>query len=260
MVTVKIGKHTVEMYDAIEELPIVRFHKYQKLLLVDAGIGADISAFDARLEKTRRFLMAGKPEQAQKELANMRQCVWLIQNGINPKIRAFAVLVTKIDGTAYDSMTDDVIETIMQQLNDAPIKDVTDRLDSVKKKIDDELLLYFPVLFNSSDVKEYYDVLRKRTLAVLENIVAGIPDPGNAPNVDRITTELITYAHPQKFTGSDGVEIQHDRNFENLCLALSENLHVDPKKYTVLEFYNAFDFLRERAKKSETAKKGPYKR
>ena len=66
MVTVKIGKHTVEMYDTIEELPIVRFHKYQKLLLIDAGIGADIVAFDQRIEKTRRYLMDGKPEKAKR--------------------------------------------------------------------------------------------------------------------------------------------------------------------------------------------------
>ena len=30
MRTEKIGKHSVEFYDAIDELPIVRFHKYQK--------------------------------------------------------------------------------------------------------------------------------------------------------------------------------------------------------------------------------------
>ena len=260
MVTAKIGKHMVQMYDGIDELPIVRFHKYQKLLLVDSGIGADIAAFDQRMEKTRRFLMAGKSEQAQKELANMRQCVWLIQQGINPKHRAFAVLVKSIDGRDFEPTTDDVVDAILEILNDVPINELTDRLDSVKKKIDDELLLYFPALFNSSDVKEYYDLLRKRTLAVLENIIAGVDDPGNAANVDRITTELITYANPQIFSGSDGVEIQHDRNFENLCLALSENLHVDPKKYTILEFYNAFDFLRDRAQKAEQAKKGPYKR
>ena len=56
MVTTKIGKHTVEMHDTIEELPVVRFHKYQKLLLIDAGVGADITAFDQRLEKARLFL------------------------------------------------------------------------------------------------------------------------------------------------------------------------------------------------------------
>lgn len=260
MVTVKIGKHTVQMYDSIEELPVIRFHKYQKLLLVDAGIGGDIAAFDQRIEKARRFLMAGKTEQAQQELANMRQCVWLMQQGINPKNRAFAVLVTNVDGQDYPTITDDSLNAIMEKLNDVPINKLTDQLDSVKKKIDDELLLYFPALFNSSDVKEYYDLVRKRTLAVLENIIAGVDDPGNAANVDRITTELITYSNPQMFSGSDGVEIQHDRNFENLCLALSENLHVDPKKYTVLEFYNAFDFLRDRAQKSEKAQKRPYKR
>ena len=53
------------------------------------------------------------------------------------------------------------------------------------------------------------------------------------------------------------MEIRQDREFENLCLALSEQLHVKPKEYTVLEFYNAFDFLKERARKADNAKKRP---
>ena len=134
MVTVKIGKHTVEMYDAIDELPIVRFHKYQKLLLIDAGIGSDIAAFDQRTEKVRRFLMDGKPEQAAKELSNLRQCVWMIQTGISPKNRAFAALVSKIDGKEYTDITDDVVESILDVLKDAPIKELTAQLEAVKKK------------------------------------------------------------------------------------------------------------------------------
>ena len=55
MVKAKIGKHEVEIYDTIEELPMVRFHKYQKLLLIDAGIGSDITAFDQRGEKIERW-------------------------------------------------------------------------------------------------------------------------------------------------------------------------------------------------------------
>ena len=255
MVTVKIGKHTVEMYDTIEELPIVRFHKYQKLLLVDAGIGSDIAAFDQRIEKTRRFLMAGKPEQAQQELENMRQCVFLIQSGVNPKHRAFAALVTKIDGQDCTDIGDDALAAITEKLNDVPESELTAQLEAVKKKIDGELTLYFPALFNDSDVKEYYDLLRKRTLEILNGIVAGVDDPAGAEIVDKLTTALITYSHPKLFTGSDGVEIQFDRQFENLCLVLSEQLHVEPKKYSVLEFYNAFDFVKERAKQAEKAQK-----
>lgn len=255
MVTVKIGKHTVEMYDTIEELPIVRFHKYQKLLLVDAGIGSDIAAFDQRIEKTRRFLMAGKPEQAQQELENMRQCVFLIQSGVNPKHRAFAALITKIDGQDCTDIGDDALAAITEKLNDVPESELTAQLEAVKKKIDGELTLYFPSLFNDSDVKEYYDILRKRTLEILNGIVAGVDDPAGAEIVDKLTTALITYSNPKMFTGSDGVEIQFDRQFENLCLVLSEQLHVEPKKYSVLEFYNAFDFVKERAKQAEKAQK-----
>ena len=255
MVTVKIGKHTVEMYDAIDELPIVRFHKYQKLLLVDAGIGADITAFDQRIEKTRRFLMDGNADEAKKELSNLRNCVWMIQNGVNPRNRAFAALVAKIDGRECSDMADDALEKIFDTLKDAPIKDVTAQLEAVKKKIDGELMLYFPALFNDASVKEYYDILKRRTLAVLNNIVAGMDNPDETAEIEKLTTALITYTKPQLFNGPESVEIQFDRQFENLCLALSEQLHVKPKEYTVLEFYNAFDFLQDRAKKAEKAQK-----
>ena len=257
MVTTKIGKHTVEMYDTIDELPIVRFHKYQKLLLIDSGVGSDIAAFDQRTEKMRRYLMDGKTEKAQQELENLRQSVFMIQNEINPKHRAFAVLVTKIDGRECNDLTDDALLRITAELQDVPEKELTAQLEAVKKKIDGELMLYFPALFNDSDVKEYYDLLRKRTLEILNGIVAGVKDPGATEIVTKLTTALITYSNPKLFTGSDGVEIQFDRQFENLCLVLSEQLHVEPKKYSVLEFYNAFDFVKERAKQAERAQKRP---
>ena len=255
MVTVKIGKHTVEMYDAIDELPIVRFHKYQKLLLIDAGVGADIVAFDQRIEKTRRYLMDGKTDKAQQELENLRQTVFLIQSEINPKHRAFAALVTKIDGRDCNDISDVALADLLDLLKDAPEKELTAQLEAVKKKIDTELRLYFPGLFADSEIKEYYDLLKKRTMAVLANIIAGVKNPDATPEIEKLTTALITYSNPKTFAGSDGVEIQFDRQFENLCLVLSEQLHVKPKDYSVLEFYNAFDFVKERAKRAEKAQK-----
>lgn len=256
MVTAKIGKHTVEMYDAIEELPIIRFHKYQKLLLIDSGIGSDISGFDQHVEKARRFCMAKKPEQALQELANLRQCVYMIQNEISPKHLSLAALITKIDGREYNDLSDDGLAKIIATLNDATEKELTDQLDSVKKKIDGELVLFFPRLFVDSDVKEYYDMLRKRALEILNNIVAGIPVPDETQTVIEMTTALITYSNPKDYAGSDGAEIQFERNFENLCIMLSQELNVKPKKYSVLEFYNAFEFLQNRAKAAEMRQNG----
>lgn len=242
------------MYDTIDELPIVRFHKYQKMLLIDAGIGSDIQAFDQRIEKTRRFLMDGKVEKAQKELENLRQSVYMIQSEISPKHRAFAVLVTKFDGVECNDISDDGLAKLTQQLQDVTETELNVKLDSVKKKIDTELKLYFPGLFADSEIKEYFDLLKRRTLALLENIISGKPNP-ITPEIEKLTTALITYSNPKTFAGSDGVEIKFDREFENLCLVLSEQLHVKPKEYTVLEFYNAFDFVKERTKQAERGRK-----
>ena len=255
MVTVKIGKHTVEMYDAIDELPIVRFHKYQKLLLIDAGVGADIPAFDQRTEKMRRYLMDGKIDKAQQELENLRQSVFLIQSGISPKHRAFATLVSKIDGRECTDLSDVALSQLLETLQDAPERELTAQLEAVKKKIDTELRLYFPALFADSEVKEYYDLLKQRTLVLLQNIVAGVERPDETPEIERLTTALITYSNPKTFAGADSVEIQFDRQFENLCLVLSEQLHIKPKENTVLEFYNAFDFVQEKARAAERAQK-----
>lgn len=255
MVKAKIGKHTVEIYDAIDELPIVRFHRYQKLLLIDAGVGSDIVAFDQRTEKMRRYLMDGKTENAQKELENLRQSVFFIQNEFSPKHRAFAALVAKMDGRECNDLSDEALARITEELKDAPVNELTAQLEAVKKKIDGELRLYFPGLFADSEIKEYYDLLKKRTMAVLANIIAGVKNPDATPEIEKLTTALITYSNPKTFAGSDGVEIQFDRQFENLCLVLSEQLQVKPKDYSVLEFYNAFDFVQERAKQAEKAQK-----
>ena len=124
------------MYDAIDELPIVRFHKYQKMLLIDAGVGADIAAFDQRIERVRRFLLAGQADKAGQELENLRQCVYFIQTDVSPKHRAFAALVTKIDGQSFEDVSDDSLNAILQKLNDAPENELAAQLDAVKKKID----------------------------------------------------------------------------------------------------------------------------
>lgn len=126
-----------------------------------------------------------------------------------------------------------------------------------KKKIDSELRLYFPAMFEDSQVKEYYNILRNRTLALLQNIVAGLERPDATPEIDKLTTALITYSNPQSFSGSDGAEVRMDRQFEDLALMLSEQLHVKSKEMSVLEFYNAFDFVKRRATEAEKAQKRP---
>lgn len=260
MKRLKIGTHDVEYYDSIDELPVVRFHKWQKFLLVDSGIGADMLAFDQHIEKARRYCKAGKPDMAEKELMNLRQCVYFVQQEINPRHLAFAALVTKIDGRECTDISDDALRAIVANFADISNIELTDQMDSVKKKIDRELMLYFPHLFADSDVKEYFDMMRKRTMLVLKGIVDGLVVPDETPDVEKLNDQIILYSNPKEFTGADGVEIQFDKQFENMCLTLARNLNIDAKQKTVMEFYNAFEYLKDKAKRDEQAAKQGQKR
>ena len=64
----------------------------------------------------------------------MRQCVYMIQNGINPQHRAFAALVTKIDGQECNDLSDDALVAVTERLKDAPAKELAAQLEAAKKK------------------------------------------------------------------------------------------------------------------------------
>lgn len=250
MKTTKIGNLEVELYDAIDELPIARFHAYNKALLIDAGIGSDLADWDTHIEKTIRFIRVGKPDLAEKELDNLRQNVYFVQTDMSPRYLAFCALVRKVNGTEYNDLSPDGLAKVLELFKDTPNGELTAQLEAVKKKIDEELQLYFPKSFDDATVKEYYDQLKQRTLLMLDAIIQGDESDKRA-EIDDITTLLLTYTKPQSFSGSDSMEIQYDKQFENMCLMLSQHLHVNPKAFTVLEYYNAFEYIKQTTKQAK---------
>lgn len=254
MITEVNGKK-VELYDSIESMPIVRFHKYNKMLLIDAGIGSDLGDFDRHIERALIYIRGKDTSKAVSELENLRQNVYFIQSGISPKNIAFAVLVKSIDGKPTNDLSDEALKEICETLSGASKEELTEQAESVKKKIDEELKLYFPKLFEDATLKEYYDQLKARTMLILKTIIAEKSTEEETQKIDSITEKLITYFNPDTFSGSDGLEVRHDRNFENMCLIISKSLHVDPKKFTVLEFYNAFEYIRDEARESKRLNK-----
>ena len=225
MKTLKLAGKTIEVYDDIENLPVTRFHKYNKMLLVDAGIGSDIADFDKHISRIAAFLAKNDNKQAITELENIRQNVYFIQSGVSPRNLAFAVLVKSIDGKPCDDLSDEGLKKIVDMFADVPYKDLAASIEAVKKKIDMELQIYFPRLFDDATVKEYYDQLKRRTVLILQTIIDGGSKPEREKEIDDITAELITYFNPKSFSGSDSVEIEQDKQFEKMCLMLSQHLH-----------------------------------
>lgn len=248
MKTIRIGKHNVVMYDAISELPISRFHVYNKMLLVDSGVGSDITDFDAHLERIVAFMQKKDIENATKEIQNLRQNYYLIQQTLSPKHLAFAALIKEIDGKPRENLSDEGLKEIVNMFANEQKKDIDKPFGEAKKKIETELQTYFPNIYGDSSEKEYYDLILKRTKIVLKSIVE---EKDLQNDVDAVTIDLMTYIKPYDFA-NENIELAVDRQFEKLCILLTESLHCEPKKYTVLEFYSAFDYLKEKMKKRQT--------
>ena len=56
MKSLLINKKIVQVYDSIDEMPIVNFQKYNKYLLIDSGIGSDVDDIDAHIVKIAKFI------------------------------------------------------------------------------------------------------------------------------------------------------------------------------------------------------------
>lgn len=253
MKKIKLGGKVVEIYDSIEELPITRFHAYNKMLLVDAGIGSDLSDVDNHIRRAVGFMQDGKADMAERELDNLRQCIYFAQSEISPRCMAFAALVKGIDGVEYNGVGTDSLKEVVEKLSGSKVVEIFENLLTAKKKIDEELTLYFPHEFEDAKSKEYFDKLLQKALLTLDAVISD--DTTDESRLKAITREVLTYFKPQIFEGTESVEVQHDKQFDKMCIALSKSLHIQPKKLTTLEFYNAFEYLKEQIKAEEKALK-----
>lgn len=252
---VKLKGHKVTLYTSIEELPIVRFHKYNKMMLVDAGIGSDLTAMDGHIERVVQYIRQDKKQEAATEMENLRQNVYMMIQEMSPRLLSFACLVKEIDGKDADDISDEGLQKVVDMFGDVPVGEMTAQQDAVKKKIDEELTTYFPQVFDDTRGKEFYDILKQRIRVMLDCITKGDTEE-RKEEVERLTGDIITYAKPRKFTGNESTEVSYDREFDDMCLVISRELHTEAKRMTVMEYYNAYLFIVKDRKRQKVQIKG----
>ena len=250
MKTVRIGGHELKVYDGIEDMPVRRFHRFSKCLMMDAGIGSDLTAVDAHISRAAAWFRSGDGEKAAKELENLRLSVHLVQEGTNLRGMAFACLVAEVDGHKTDSLDDGALADLIDRLPDLTQRELSEIIGESKKKIDAELRLYFPGEFGDSSSKEWCELVIRRMQAQMLEMETGLEG-----KVEEMDTRMLTFTQPRSFSGSNGEEVAFDRKFEDMCLLISEELHADPKAMTVMEYYNAYEYLLRRSKEVSAARR-----
>ena len=168
MKKMKLGEHSVVMFDSIEELPIVRFQKYNKMLMLDAGLGSDLTALDAHLARVGEFIKAGETDNAAREIDNLRQTLFNVQNGLTPHFMSLIPLMAEVEGEPLTDLSDENIQRVYDTLKDVTMKAYEGAASEVKKKIEEELKAYFNQGGESAASKEYYELMRRRALLMLD--------------------------------------------------------------------------------------------
>ena len=135
MKTINTGKHVIKLYDSVDELPISAYQRYNKFLLIDAGIGSSIDDVDIHIVKLAKLIGANEREKAVQELQNMRQNLFMINSNISPKYLAFAALVYSIDGKRVEAVSDDDYYELLTKIQEIPHGLLSKTLDWLKKKL-----------------------------------------------------------------------------------------------------------------------------
>ena len=240
-----LGTHKVVMYDSIEELPIVRFQKYNKMLMLDAGLGSDLTALDAHLARVGEFIKAGETDNAAREIDNLRQTLFNVQNGLTPHFMSLIPLMAEVDGEPLTDLSDENIQRVYDTLKDVTMKAYEGAASEVKKKIEEELKAYFNQGGESAASKEYYELMRRRALLMLDEIGDG---RDRSEEIRAIESQMVRSDKPRVFQGERNVEVLYDKNFVGCCIAIAQNLNMDAKAMTVLEYYRAIEVLEEQQK------------
>lgn len=234
----------MRVYDSVDEMPIVNFQKYNKYLLIDSGIGSDADDIDAHIVKIAKYIKSNNNKKALQELQNMRQNIYMVNSEISPKYLAFAALIHSVDGKEVNDLSDDGLKKLLQDLKEVKHSKVVDFLLWLKKKVTNELEIYFPGDFVNPKEKEAYDKLKARTLLVLDSV---INDTDNSEQINTIDMIMLNMHTPKTYIGSESVEVKYDKQFESTCLLIAQKTNMDARKMTVLQFYNAIDNIKTQA-------------
>jgi len=243
----KLGKHNIEFFESIEIMPFDRFNAFNKYVMLDAELGSDVIAFDQKISKIFQFLNKKMTKNAINEFYNLRSIYHNIMTMNNNKGLAFACLIRSIDGVPFDDYSIENLRSTLKKLNKwgLKMKDVSETSDNVKKKIENELKLFFPKKFTDSTQKDVAINRKKRLIGLCDEII----NDTKSKTVDKIERYLLNLAKPKTFNGSGSYEIEFDKAFEELCHSLSSFANGrNIKKMTVKEVYVLLEFNQKQLK------------
>lgn len=126
--------NNITLYDSIDNMPQLRKHLFDQLLLMESGIGGGIKGIETAFQRLDSFIRAKKYDSLVTERQNLH---FKFLNGIaavNFKSLAFICLVSNIDGKPVKiTQKEDAEKYSEQVLSKVSHKELNDFIEEVKK-------------------------------------------------------------------------------------------------------------------------------
>jgi hypothetical protein len=124
-----IKRHTVQIFNDIDQLTIDRHEKFNKYLMLSEQIGGSWEDFDQK-HMVKIFRLIEDKEKLADELKNLRTLFYNMINGINPLTIAYGCLVASVDGKETNDLSQEGLKRLMNELGSLGLN-----WDEVKKKL-----------------------------------------------------------------------------------------------------------------------------
>lgn len=239
MIKTKINGRKFELYDSIDEMPIKKFHKMNKMLLIDAAVGSDAEAVTERIGRILNYIDKDA-DKAKTELMNMNQTLFFIMSELNVRHKAFATMVHSVDGNVIYDMTDDRIDSIVDMISNEKVGVINRLIERIKKKIDAEVDMYFPQISQQKGKKNLWESYK---MAMYYRLMSIYDDEDRSKAIDEREALLLKEDKVFPFFGKDNYEISYDKQFERSCNAITSRFGVEvTDKMTAYDFFNKLEF------------------
>lgn len=136
MKKIEFKNNIVELYDSAEVLPIKRYQRFNKYLMIDNEVGSCFEDFDKRTMKIIELLKKDLKNEAVIEMENRRQMVFNSYENYSPKNLALAILVYSINGVVFNDYSESKLDEIVNELDKIGFTKILmdQEIDEVKKK------------------------------------------------------------------------------------------------------------------------------
>ncbi len=247
----KHGKHVIELFDSIQDLPILRFQRFNKYQMIASEIGNTFEDYDARMQKIIQFLKKDMKNEAIQELENKRQCVFNAFNEFTPLGKSFATLVKRIDNVDYENFTPDSLDRCLQHLEKIGLdnKSAIDKLQELKKKIETELVVYYPQYFPKNGNTQQTALRIKRINSQLDSIIDS--EVSQEKVIFEIEKEILENDKPNIWNvwKKGNMERVLEVDFQKFAISVTEQTSTELEKMSTFRFYATVEYLTEKNKK-----------